>query len=205
MQHKNIINIIWSAVESLSSQSIQLIVGIIIARIILPSDYGLIGMITIFISFSQVFVDSGFSNALIQKTNRNETDFSTIFYFNIFTSIFIYIILYFISPVISSFYYKPILKDICRILCTIIIINGFCLVQKTKYVIKGDFKSIAKFSSITSLLSGLLGIIFAYYGFGVWALVIQQIFYSIIYAIFLTLDLKWRPLIIFSRQSFSNT
>ena len=203
LKHQAVKGVMWSAVERFSVQGIQFILTIIIARLVLPSDYGLIAMLSIFLAIAQVFVDSGFSNALIQKKDRTETDFSTVFYFNIFISIVFYLLLYFSAPYIASFYNEPDLSPITRWIGLNIIISGFSIVQRAILTINVDFKKQAKASLTAVLISGVIGILLAYKGWGVWALVIQTLSNSLLNTLLLWIFAKWIPKWIFSRDSFS--
>lgn len=193
---------LWSALEKFSVQGIQFILGIILARLLMPSDYGLIGMLAIFIAISQWFIDSGFSTALIQKKNRTNIDFSTVFYFNIAVSVILYLLLFFASPLISRFYAQPQLTLLTQVLSLNIIISAFSIIQNTKLTIDLDFKSIAISNFSAVIFSGIIGIYMAYNGFGVWALVGQNISRAIVLAIILWILSKWKPELLFSYSSF---
>lgn len=194
--------IIWSAIERFSVQGSQFIISLIIARLISPADFGLIAMLTIFLSLAQVFIDSGFGSALIQRKDRNNEDFSTVFFFNLGISIIIYIILYFAAPYIALFYHIPELSLITRIVGINIIIIALYTIQKIIYRISLNFKKIAIISLIGMLLSGILGIIIAYKGFGVWSLVIQALVNNVILVFLFWTTTKWHPEMIFSIKSF---
>lgn len=202
LKHQAVKGVMWSAVERFSVQGIQFILTIIIARLVLPSDYGLIAMLGIFLAIAQVFVDSGFSNALIQKKDRTETDFSTVFYFNIFISIIIYFLLYISAPYISTFYKEPELSSVTRWIGLNIIISSFSIVQRAKLTINVDFKRQAKASLVAVLVSGAIGIFLAYKGWGVWALVAQTLSNSLLNTLLLWIFAKWIPKWVFSRESF---
>ena len=126
LKQKTVTGILWSSIERFSVQGVQFVIMIIMARILLPSDYGMIGMLAIFIAISQALIDSGFSNALIRKTNRSDVDFSTVFYFNIVIGILLYLILFFTSPLIAEFYKTPELTNLTRIIALNLFINS-CL------------------------------------------------------------------------------
>lgn len=203
IKHQAVKGVMWSAVERFSVQGIQFILTIVIARLVLPSDYGLIAMLSIFLAIAQVFVDSGFSNALIQKKDRTETDFSTVFYFNILISIIIYILLYISAPYIATFYREPELSPVTRWMGLNIIISGFSIVQRAKLTINVDFKRQAKASLTAVLFSGIIGILLAYRGWGVWALVVQTLSNSLLNTLLLWIFAKWVPRWTFSIKSFS--
>jgi teichuronic acid exporter len=137
--------VVWSAVERFSVQGIQFVLSIIIARLVAPSEYGLIAMLGIFLAIAQTFIDSGFSNALIQKKDRTEVDFSTVFYFNIVVSIFVYTLLFLASPYIAVFYKEPQLEIITKWIGLGLVISGFSIVQRAKLTISLNFKTGSSF------------------------------------------------------------
>ena len=194
--------VFWSAVERYSLQVVQFLLSLIIARILSPSDYGLIGMLAIFISLSQVFIDGGFSNALIQKKDRNEDDYNTVFYINVGISLVIYLLLFLCAPLIADFYEQPLLISIVRVYSINLIINSLAAVNKVKLIVAVDFKKQSKISLGAAIISGIVGIICAYRGMGVWALVVQMLLDSIIHDILSFLYVKWIPHLRFSLESF---
>ena len=199
---KTVHGVIWSALERFSLQGVQFLINIVMARLLLPSDYGLIAMLAIFLQISQAFVDSGFTNALIQRKDRNEVDFSTVFYFNIVIAVVFYLILFVAAPWIADFYHMPALVAVTRVIALNLIISALSAVHKTKLTIAIDFKTQAKASFTAAVVSGVMGIWMAYTGWGVWSLVVQ----TLMNALFLTLlpyyFLRWRPLLVFSVSSF---
>ncbi|WP_303066796.1 lipopolysaccharide biosynthesis protein [Alistipes indistinctus] len=202
LKTKAVKSVMWSSIERFSVQGIQFILSIVIARLVTPSEYGLIAMLSIFLAIAQTFIDSGFSNALIQKQGRTETDNSTVFYFNIAVSIIVYGMLYGAAPFIADFYKEPLLTTVTRWIGLNIIISAFSIVQRAILIIKLDFKTQAKASLIAVILSGGVGIAFAYYGYGVWALVIQAIASNFINTFLLWIFAKWTPAFRYSWQSF---
>ena len=202
-KHQAVKGVVWSAIERFSVQGIQFVLSLVIARLVSPSDFGLIAMLGIFMAVAQTFVDSGFSNALIQKKDRTEADFSTIFYFNILVAVFVYGILYMSAPYISHFYNEPLLKDICRWSGINIILNSLVLIQRTRLIISLDFRGLAKVSLFSVIISGLIGIWLAWLGYGVWALVVQTLCTSFFYVILLWVSGSWIPKRVFSLQSFN--
>lgn len=193
LKQKAVKGVFWSTVENFSAKGLQFVLGIILARILLPEDYGLIGMIMIFLAISVTFTDSGFSKALIQKKNRDEKDFSTVFYFNIVVAVCFYLILFICAPLISDFYEQVELINIIRVIGLIIIINSFAVVQRSKFMINLDFKTQTKASVLSIVVSGILSIYLAYSGFGVWALVIQALTRALINVVVLWFFSKWIP------------
>lgn len=193
---------IWSSIERFSVQGIQFLVLIVMARILTPADYGMVGMLAIFLAISQSLIDSGFSNALIQKIDRTEKDFSTVFYFNLIVGCALYGILYFCAPLIAAFYKTPELIPITRVISLLLIINSLSVVQRAIFTIRIDFKTQAKASLIAVVISGVLGIIMAYSGFGVWALVVQSVVNNGINVAMLWVLSSWKPRWVFSTESF---
>ncbi|MGL6178048.1 MAG: lipopolysaccharide biosynthesis protein, partial [Tannerellaceae bacterium] len=192
----------WSSIETFSSQGIQFIISIIIARLIAPKEYGLIAMLSIFLAVAQIFIDSGFSKALIQKKNRTEADFSTIFAFNIFISVICYLLLYFSAPLIAKFYEQPDLTSVTRVVGIALIINALGIIQRSKFAIAFDFRTTAFISLISLIFSGCIGIILAYKSFGVWALVTQSLVSAFISCILLWILSDWKPSLLIDICSF---
>lgn len=204
IKSQTIRGVIWSTIERFSMQGVQFLLGIIMARLLTPDDYGLIGMIFVFISISQVFIDGGFTNALIQKQNRSETDFSTVFYINLAISILFYTILYITAPIIAKYYNQPLLTDLTRVYSINLILNSLVAVNRTKLMIAVDFKTQTKISFTAALISGIIGVCCAFIGYGVWSLVIQAIIAAVLNIVFSFYYVKWFPSWTFSYTSFKN-
>lgn len=202
LRQKTVTGIFWSSIERFSVQGIQFLLGIIMARILLPADYGIIAMLAFFLAISQSFIDSGFSNALIRRQNRNEIDFSTVFYFNIVVGLVFYFILFFTSPLIAAFYNTPILESLTKVVALNVFINSLTIVQRAKLIINVDFKTQTKASVLSVIISGIIGIGMAYKGYGVWALAIQSIVNGVINMISLWILSGWIPQKSFSISSF---
>lgn len=202
LRQKTFKGTIWSSLERFSVQGIQFIVMVIMARILTPEDYGLVGMVTIFIAISQSLIDSGFSQALIRKQDRTEIDNSTVFYFNIVVGFILYLILYFSAPIIADFYGEPLLINITRVIGLGLIFNSLAVVQRALLTLNLDFKTQAKATLIGSIVSGIVGIVLAYSGCGVWSIVVQQILNLALITIILWLLSKWKPLVAYSWVSF---
>lgn len=194
--------VIWSGVERVLGQGINFIIGLFIARQLFPEDYGVFGIISIIIAISVIFVDSGFSTALIQKKNRDNNDYNTIFSFNFLTSIIVYLVIFFLAPFLAKFYSEPILISSTRITALIIIINSVSIVHLTKLVVNLDFKKQSKISVTASLISGIMGIILAYSGYGLWSLVLMTVLRSLINTILLWNLTNWSPKIDFRLNRF---
>lgn len=204
LKKKALNSFIWKFLERSGSQIIQFIIQLILARLLLPKDYGIIALTTVFISLSMVFIQSGFSKALIQRDDINEIDYSSVFYISIFVAIICYIILFLISPIIANFYRIYELKKIIRVLGIILFLGSFNSIQQVIVEKKLEFKKIFYSSLISVGISGIIGIFLAFHGFGVWALVIQQIINQLIVLIILFLNIRWYPRLIFSLKRVEN-
>lgn len=194
---------LWSSVEKLSVQFISFILGIVLARLLTPEEYGIFGLLIVFITISQVFIDSGFSQALIQNRNRTYKEISTVLTFNIIVSILCYIILYISSPFISEFYNSIELNNLLRVLALSLIINSLFSVPATLLTIDMNFRLIAKITFISTLISGIIAIIAAYLEFGAWSLVIQILSKGVISAILFWVAIETIPKFKFYKESFS--
>lgn len=192
----------WNFIERFSTQGIQFVLTIVIARILSPDDYGLVAMLSIFMAIAQTLVDSGFGNALIQKKNRTEVDYSTTFYFNITVSILIYLLLFISAPWIADFYNQPKLTMIARVYGILIVLNSLASVQMTRLMIVLDFRKLAFASLLSVSVGGSIGIFMAYQGYGVWALVSQALFGSLAWVGGLWFLACWIPKWRFSITSF---
>ena len=200
---KTVHGVIWSALERFSLQGVQFLINIVMARLLLPSDYGLIAMLAIFLQISQAFVDSGFTNALIQRKDRNEVDFSTVFYFNIVIAVVFYLILFVAAPWIADFYHMPALVAMARVIALNLIISALSAVHKTKLTIAIDFKTQAKASFTAAVVSGVMGIWMAYTGWGVWSLVVQTLMNALFLTLLLYYFLRSPPLMEYNVSSIS--
>lgn len=194
--------VFWSTVERFSVQGVQFLIMIVMARLLTPHDYGIIGMLAIFLAVSQSLIDSGFSQALIRKQDRTEVDNNTVFYFNIVVSALLYVILYVSAPFVADFYDTPQLCPVMRVVCLGIMFNSLAVVQRALLTIRIDFKTQAKAALTAAITSGVVGIVMAYHGFGVWSLVTQQLLNLGINTGLLWLLSKWRPRLVYSWQSF---
>ena len=202
LKQKTVKGLSWSIIDQIGNQGISFIVGIILARLLSPREFGLIGMITIFIALSESFINSGFSDALIRKKNCTNTDYSTVFYFNLIVGILFTAILYFSAPAIATFFDESELIPIVRVMGIILIIDSLTIIQRTILTKRIDFKLQTRISIIASIGSGVVAIIMAFNGYGVWSLVIQRISRQALNSFFLWLWNNWRPKLIFSIKSF---
>jgi O-antigen/teichoic acid export membrane protein len=202
LKQKTVSGLLWSFIDQFANLGITFIAGIILARLLSPREFGLIGMITVFIAVSESFINSGFSSALIRKKDCTDTDFSTVFYFNLVAGILFFFILFFSAPAIAGFFDEPQLEAIVQVLGIILIIDSLTLIQRTILTKRIDFKLQARISVIASLGSGIVAIVMAFNGFGVWSLVVQRLLRQGLNSLFLWLWNRWRPLWVFSKQSF---
>lgn len=202
LKKKTIKGLFWSFSDLTVNQVIQFIIQIILARLLVPKDFGVIGMITVFIAVSQSFVDSGFTNALIREREPSQEDYSTVFYFNLFMAVLMYIVLFFSAGAISSYFKEPQLVAILKVIAIVLIINSFGLIQRTMLIKNIDFKTQTKISVISSILSGIIAVIFAYMSFGVWSLVIKTLAMQLIQSFLLCIYNRWVPSFVFRMDSF---
>jgi teichuronic acid exporter len=202
LKQKTISGLMWSSFDNIASLGIQFIFGIILARLLTPKEFGLIGMLTIFIAVSQSFIDSGFANALIRKRDCTQTDYSTVFFYNLGSGILFFILLLFFAPLISIFFKEPELKPIIQVLAFVLIIDSLTIIQRTILTKCIDFKLQTRISIIASSVSGFVAILFAYKGFGVWSLVIQTLTKQLLNSFLLWIWNRWRPNLVFSKSSF---
>lgn len=202
LRSKTVKGVVWSSIERFSTQGVQFLIMIIMARLLTPKDYGLIGMLAIFLAVAQSLIDSGFSQALIRKQDRTDVDNSTVFYFNIVVSSALYLILFIAAPFVADFYNQPELTSVMRVVCLGVILNSLAVVQRALLTVRIDFKTQAKASLSAAVISGCIGIVLAYCGFGVWSLVVQQLLNLSVNTLLLWIFSKWRPIAVFSWKSF---
>lgn len=188
----------WSSIDRFGQQAVQFLIGLVLARLLTPADFGLIGMVMVFSALSFVLVESGFGLALVRKKEANETDFNTIFYFNIFVSLLLYTLLFFSAPAIAQFFKQPQLILLGRVIFLAILFNALYLVPFMQLGKAMDYKTIAKVNLISTTLSGICGALLAIMQYGVWALVAQQVLYHFFRMICFHLFVKWKPKALFS-------
>lgn len=201
LRNKTIKGTFWSAADAFLGQGITFVVGIVLARLLSPEEYGMIGICLIFTTILNGIVDSGFSNAIIRKKEATNDDYNTMFITNMVVSVVLYALLYFSAPLISSFFQME-LTSIVRVIGLVLIINGLSLTQQTNLTKKIDFKTKTKASIVSAIISGAIGIGMAYASFGVWALVAQLLSKQIVYTIALWTLNRWMPNFHFSVESF---
>jgi len=202
-KEKAIGGVIWSFIDSIANQGVLFIIGIILANLLSPYEFGIIGILTIIIAVSQSLIDSGFSTALIRKLDCSQNDYSTVFFFNITVAIAIYILLYVCAEQISIFFEIKELKLLTRILGLGVIINSFSLIQKTILTKEINFKQQAKVSIVSSVIAGTVAIYMAYSGYGVWSLVVLTLLRFFLSTLLFWVWSKWRPSFVFNFESFT--
>lgn len=198
MKQQTIAGLLWRYAERCGAQGIQFLVSIVLARLLSPSDYGIIGIITVFIALANVFISCGFGQALIQKKDADETDFSSVFYFNIAMALILYMVMFFSAPAIAHFYNNDILSPVIRVLSITLVIGGVNGVQQAYVQKTMQFKRFFWATLGGTIISAVVGIAFAYKGLGVWALVAQQLTNQMIDTVILWITVKWRPILKFS-------
>lgn len=198
LKQKVLHSFIWKFLERGGSQIIQFIIQLILARLLSPKDYGTVALTTVFISLSMVFIQSGFSKALIQKDKVKEIDYSSVFYVSIFVATICYVVLFLISPIIANFYKIYELKKVIRVLGVILFLGSFNSIQQAIVEKQMEFKKIFYSSLGAGCISGIIGVYLAFRGYRVWALIVQQMTNQLMVALILFLNIRWYPKLIFS-------
>lgn len=194
----------WTFIQQFGHQFIGFLVSMILARILLPEEFGLVGMIGIFIAIGTGLMDSGLNQSLIRGKEMDQGDYSTVFFFNLIASIILYVIIYFCAPLIANFYDQPVLTNLVRVYCLIFIISSFAAVQNARLTKKLDFKTQTIIAIPASIVGGIVGITMAYTGFGVWSLVWNSLVVSLVGTVQLWLYSKWTPDLIFDIKKFKD-
>lgn len=202
LKKKTVRGTFWSAVDNVANQGVTFLVGLVLARLLTPHEYGLIGYIMILVAVFNSIVDSGFSNALIRKKDAEETDYSTAFIFNLAVSLVMVAAMVLVAGPFSRFFKEPQLVPLVRVMSVIVVINALALIQRTRLVKSVDFKTQTKASLISSVSSGAVGLAMAFGGLGVWSLVGQQISRQFINTVCLWILNRWKPTWKFSWSSF---
>ncbi len=193
---------LWTFVQNIVVRVLGVVFTIVLARLLMPEDYGLIGMLSIFIAISDVFIQSGFGQALVQKKNCTDEDFSTAFYFNVTVSVLIYVVMFISAPFIADFYHEPLLTSLTRVLSFNFILGSLNIVQQAKLTKAMNFKPLAVLTLISTAISGVIGITMAYWGYGVWALVAQTLSATLVRVVIFPFFTQWHPNRSFNRESF---
>lgn len=198
IKKKVLSSLFWKLLERGGTQGVHFIVLIILARLLMPEDYGLLALVTILISLANVFIQSGFNTALIQKKEVDETDFSSVFYLSIGIAFLLYVVLFFVAPFISSFFLESQLTLIIRVFSLILVFGAINSVQGAIISRSMQFKKLFFSSLVSIIVSGIVGVIMAYMNFGVWSLVVQQLTNEIVITITLWRSIRWKPNLLFS-------
>lgn len=201
MSNKSIKGTFWSMVERFSTMGIQLLCTLVVAQFLPPSEFGLIGMMSIFMAFSTILVDAGFGQAIIREQNVTPVDYSSIFYFNILLGLFIYSIFFFCAPLIARFYNEPRLVLLIRIAFLSLLLLSFSVVQQAQLFKSVNFATVSKSSLCAAIISGFLAIVIAYLFRNVWALVVQSLSFAFIRTCLLWIFNGWRPQMSFAMNS----
>ena len=202
LKQKTVKGVTWTFTEQVLTRGVNFLIGIILARLLSPTDYGLVGILGVFLTISQTLINGGLTSALIQTKNPSEKDFSTVYLVNLVLSFVFYGLLFVLAPAIAHFYDQPLLKHLLRVISLMLIIGALSSVHGTKLSIRLDFKTKTYISLIASVFSGVVGIVCAYKSMGVWALAAQNIASSIAITILSLLFLRWIPRLEFSKESF---
>lgn len=198
LKNKAFSNILWRFMERIGAQGVAFVVEIVLARLLAPEAFGIIAIVTVFINILQVFIDSGMGNALIQKKNADDLDFSSVFYFNMTVCIVLYGLMFVAAPFIADFYNMPDLISVVRVLSLMLIISGIMNIQQAYVSRNLMFKRFFYATLGGTIFAAIVGIAMAYKGFGVWAVVGQQLCRAASAAVILWLTVKWRPKLMFS-------
>lgn len=202
LKNKTIKGVGWSAADALLGQGVTFIVGLVLARLLSPDEYGLIGICLIFTTVLNGIVDSGFSNALIRKKEVTDEDYNTMFMTNMAISIVLYVLLFISAPLVSDFFHRIELTALVRVTGLILFLNALSITQVTILTKNIDFKTKTKASLVSAIISGVIGIVMAFMGYGVWSLVAQQLSKQLLYTLCLWVLNKWWPKFTFYNDSF---
>jgi teichuronic acid exporter len=198
LKHTTTVSLFWSFLDKFGQQIVNLATGIILMRILDPSEYGLIGALTIFIAFSGILIDSGFTRALLNRKVISSEEYSTVFFFNVGLALFLYLIFYTAAPLLAVMFHEPMITSVSRLLFISLIFNSVGIIQQTLLIRKADFRGMTKINISALFIAGIVAIVMAVTGYGVWALVMQTLVYSFFRSLFLWIYSKWTPVSIFS-------
>ena len=202
LKQKFVNGIFWKSLSSFSIIGLEFLFGLVLARILSPKEFGLIGMITILITLGQIFINSGFSQALIRKNDCSDDDYSTAFVFNLLVGLFFFFLIYLLAPYVSVFYEEPALTNLLRVLSLSLLISALTIIQRTTIIKEMNFKLEAKISLVATICSGSVALFTAFQGFGVWSLVIKVLSRELMVSILMWIYNEWKPSIKFSQTSF---
>ena len=202
LRKKTITGIFWTAIQQFGSQGISFVVSILLARLLEPSEFGLVAMILVFIAISQTILDSGLSESLIRTEKPDNSDYSTVFYFNFLVSLFLYLTLFILAPFISDFFEEPSLIQLVRVLGIILIIKSISLIQFTKLTKEMNFKKQTLVTLPSLLISSVVSIFMATHGYGVWSLIAYRLIREVLNSLLLWIYSDWKPTLLFSISKF---
>lgn len=195
---------LWVLFERFGYLGIQFVSNMVLSRLLMPDDFGTIGVLMVFTTLSYVLIDSGLSSALIQKKNISDEDKSTVFYTNLAFAIIVYVVICFTAPLIAKYFKNPEINNLLRVIELIVVIDAFAAIQSTTLTRDMDFKTLAKYKIISIVIAASVSIVLAYAGMGVWSLVVQYLLFSLCRALLLWLRTKWRPGFVYSKLSFKS-
>ena len=204
LRKKTIKGLAWSGISQVGRQIIQLVITAILARLLSPNDFGLLGMALVFVNFAYIFNEMGMTGALIQKQDAQEKHYSSVFWLNILSGIVLMLITIISSPFIAKFYNKPELENILKVISLNFVIASFSMVQKTLFTKEMEFKKLAIIELVAVITGGVVGIILAYLGYKVWSLVYQLLTFTFVNMLLLWLVSKWKPKLIFSLSAIKD-
>lgn len=202
LKQKTVKGVAWTSLDQVATLGFGFVIGVILARLLSPSDYGLLAMIAVFNAIAFAFINSGFGNALVRKPDLTENDNSTAFYFNIIAGVVMAGVIWMIAPWVSLFYDKPILTQLLRVEGLLLIVSSFTIVQNAQLSRALDFRAKMVINVISQVIGGIVAIVAAYHGYGVWSLVIQHVASGIIRLILLWIISPWRPRGRWDKKSF---
>lgn len=202
LKHKTKVGAYWQLVNQLANNGLMFVINIIMARLLMPEDFGIVAIPLVFLAIAEIFIEAGFSSALVRKDEVTESDMSTAFIFSISVGVLCYVILFFLSPFIANFYDEPILTSVTRIASIAFIITPLSTPQTVIMNRNIDFRTPAKVSVLSRILSGVLGISMAYYGYGLWAIVYSNLAGVVLTFIFNWIAVRWYPKAGWSKESF---
>lgn len=193
LKQKMISAVAWSTIEKFGQQVLQFLAGLVFARLLMPEDFGVMGIIMIFVALSLILVESGFGQALIRKTTISNDDYTSVYYFNLATAVVLYVLLFLTAPLIAGFFHQTQLIVLIRVMSLVIVVNAFYLIPYAQLGRALNFKTISKVNIISITGGALAGIAVAYLDFGVWSLVVQQSVYHLLKMMLLHIAVRWQP------------
>lgn len=200
LKDKTISNVFWSMVQKMGSKGILFVATIVLARLLTPEQFGLIGMLSIFIQLSYLLVTGGLDQALIQKKETDNEDYSSAFWINLAVSILLYIALFFAAPFVADFYQQPILTNLTRVLSLVFVINAFSVVQEARLMKQMQFKKLAIIYILAAVVAGAVSVVMAVYHYGVWSIVALQLVFRLCYSIQIWFYAQWKPQFSINKQ-----